>query len=166
MLLLISCSARVEKEPEEQTALTVAETAPKQEAAITIAAIETQSEEAYFDLIAETSGCLGENLWIGGKIARTDNAAPGNTGATTKGNAYKLTNLTATGLSSNSTYTLSNNEGTLKAVGDDNGTLYIQLSEGALQLVSPDGNQPVVVAFQTSPEDGYYNGKPGSWHCQ
>lgn len=164
VLTLGSCSTHVEQEVKATTS--DQEATASETTAITVAAIEDQSDEVYFDLIAKTSNCLGEDLWLGGKLESSDNVQLSNSGAISKTKVYKVTELTATGLNTNNSYLVNNNTGTLQAKYDENGVIYLQLSEGKMQLKPYPSATPIVVAFQPNPEDGYFDGSVGRWSCK
>lgn len=165
LLLLCSCTARVDREPNEKQ-VAKATVPVKEKGAVTVAAIAASSDEVYFDLIAETSGCLGENLWIGGKIEGTEKKNSSKSGDTFKSKQFEVKELTATGLNTNSSYKLQNGAGMIKAVCDDKGVVYIQLSEGQLQLLTDSDKNPVIVAYQPQIADNYLDGTVGNWTCQ
>ncbi|GAB3824253.1 hypothetical protein GCM10028895_32280 [Pontibacter rugosus] len=165
LLVLASCSARVEREVDEQHN-TTAVVAPIKAPSITVAAIENASDEVYFDLIAETSNCLGEDLWLGGKLESNDKVSLASSGAISPSKVYRITELTATGLNSNSSYLVNNKAHTLKAVTGSRGVVYIQLSQGQLQLVPQTDAKPLVLAYQPNPAEGYYDGLAGRWSCK
>ncbi|MDX5421552.1 MAG: hypothetical protein LPK14_04810 [Hymenobacteraceae bacterium] len=162
--LFSACSARVELESDEQKAAPTP-VAAKEVPAVTVAAIEGTSDEVYFDLIAETTNCLGENLWFGGKLEGATHLAPGNAGADSPKRTYEVTELTATGLSSNQSYVIENSSKTLKAYSDEDGVIYIQLSEGKLRLAPKAGSSPVIVAYNPSQSDDYFDGVADRWSC-
>jgi hypothetical protein len=164
VLAFISCSTQIEQEIKETTAQTE-NAEPKKHQAITVAAIERISDEVYFDLIAETQNCLGEDLWLGGKLESTDKLVLSKSGAFSKTKVFTVTELTATGLRSNNTYLVNNNHNTLQAKYDNHGTIYLQLSNGQMQLKAYPSADPIVMAYQTNPEDGYYDGTVGHWSC-
>ncbi|WP_242926128.1 hypothetical protein [Pontibacter vulgaris] len=159
---MAACSARMDVEPQAS-----ATDETKEQTAVTVMAsqTQTQTEEAYFDLIAETTDCLGENLWIGGKV-ETVVQAESNTGDSPDQKVYQVKDLTATGLSTNKTYTLQNSAGTLNAVSDADGNIYVQLGEGQLQLMPTSGSKPVVMAFQPWADTEQTEGMAGKWRCQ
>ncbi|MBC5993913.1 hypothetical protein [Pontibacter cellulosilyticus] len=164
-LLLGACSTHVEQDKKESTAETET-AAPQKHSAVTVAAIEKTADEVYFDLIAETDNCLGEDLWLGGKLESTDKVVLGNSGAFSKTKVFTVTELTATGLSTNNTYLVSNNNNLLQAKYDNKGTIYLQLRDGQMQLKAYPTAKPIVVAYQLDPEEGYYDGSLGNWRCQ
>ncbi|GHA65841.1 hypothetical protein [Pontibacter akesuensis] len=151
----------VEKKPD-----TFAAVAPKQAPAVTVAAITEPSEEVYFDLVARTSNCLGENIWFGGKLVSEEKISLASSGAITEAKVYRIAELTATGLNSNKNYQVSNDKNTLKAVTGSQGEVYIQLTQGELLLLPQEDEQPLVLAYQPNPTDGYYDGMPGRWSCE
>ncbi|WP_439880640.1 hypothetical protein ACSX1A_15975 [Pontibacter sp. MBLB2868] len=161
-----SCSTHVEQEV-KSTASEPEAVAAEQTTSVTVAAIEKSSDEVYFDLIAKTTNCLGEDLWLGGKLESTDKVTFSNSGAISKTKAYKVTELTATGLNTNNSYLVNNNAGTLWAKYDEKGVIYLQLSEGKMQLKAYPSATPVVVAYQPNPQDGERpDGTLGRWSCQ
>ncbi|ARS36884.1 hypothetical protein [Pontibacter actiniarum] len=164
--LLASCSTRVEPKLGEQQEATAAVVAPKEVPAVTVAAIENTSDEVYFDLIAKTSNCLGEDLWLGGKLESESKAMLAKSGALSQHKIYKITELTATGLNSNSSYLVNNKAHTLRAVVDKEGVIYLQLSQGQLQLMPQANEKPLVLAYQPNPSDGRYDGMVGRWSCK
>lgn len=164
-LLLISCSPKVEHDTENQPDYQQAAT-ESSVPAITVAAIEEPVDEAYFDLIAKTSACLGEDLWIGGKVESTQKVALSKAGAITKHKVYEVKDLTATGLNTSSYYTLRDGAGTLKAVANEDGVLQIQLQEGQLKLLPRAGDGAILVAYQAPKASSQANGHEGSWLCK
>lgn len=162
-LTLGACSTHVEQDKKTTEPEAVA---AKEAASVTVAAIEQPSDEVYFDLIAKTSNCLGEDLWLGGKLESTDKVQLSNSGAISKTKVYKVTELTATGLNTNNSYLVNNNAGTLQAKYDEKGVIYIQLSEGKMQLKAYPSAAPIVVAYQPNPDDGYFDGSLGRWSCK
>ncbi len=158
VLFLSACTARVDREPQAS-----ASDETKEQTIVTLAASEAPDEEAYFDLIAETSDCLGENLWIGGKV---EAAADSRTGDSPSHKVYKVKELTATGLNTNNSYTLRDSKGTLTAISDEDGNIYVQIGEGRLQLVPESGKDPIVVAYQPWANAGQAEGIAGKWSCQ
>ncbi|MBD1397278.1 hypothetical protein H9Q13_08890 [Pontibacter sp. JH31] len=164
-LLLVSCSPKVEHKAENLTSSPQATTAPSV-GAITVAAMDEPVEEAYFDLIAKTSACLGEDLWIGGKVESTNKVALSKAGAITKQKVYEVKDLTATGLNTNSYYTLRDSAGTLKAIANEEGVLQIQLQEGSLKLLPRTGQGAILVAYQAPSAGTQAKSREGSWHCQ
>ncbi|GAB3202859.1 hypothetical protein ABID22_001107 [Pontibacter aydingkolensis] len=163
VLFLPSCTTHVEQETEEAT--TTTNFAPEKASLITVAAIERTADEVYFDLIAETDNCLGEDLWLGGKLQSTDKVVLSNSGAFSKTKEYVVTELTATGLNSNNTYQVNNNNNLIRAKYDNKSTIYLQLSDGHMQLKPYPSAAPIVVAYKTVPENGYYEGSLGQWRC-
>ena len=154
-ILFVSCSTRVENEANRQAGLETAKIV-KELPVITVAKLDNPAtNQGYFDLIVETSNCLGENLWIGGKLESK-------TGETPRTSEYEVTQLTATGLSSNISYTFANKEGTIKAVGTDAGVVYLQLQEGLLQLQPSVNPTPIALAFHKQEEAD----SPGYWSCK
>lgn len=131
---------------------------------VTLAALSVPADEAYFDLIVETAECLGENLWIGGKIEclspEDASKAPLNM------RRFAVKELTATGLSTYNTYKLRNNYGTLKAVGDKSGHVILQLQEGPMQLQPISGEAPITVAYQRTLPEAVYHDTVGNWICK
>ncbi|WP_018476187.1 hypothetical protein [Pontibacter roseus] len=161
MLLFPACSPPVEQEADSRHTDTGRPTE-----ILTVAAIEEPTEAAYFDLIANTSACLGEDLWIGGKVESTDRVALSEAGAVTRHKVYELRDLTATGLNSNSFYTLWGGTDALKAVFDEAGVLRVQLQEGDLQLIPKTGNAPILVAYHAPEQGTQQNDSYGSWQCK
>ncbi|WP_299817869.1 hypothetical protein [uncultured Pontibacter sp.] len=158
-----SCSTHIDKD-KDATASTET-VAPQKPAAVTVAAIKRTSDEVYFDLIAETKNCLGENLWLGGKLESTDKVVLSNSGAFSKTKVFTVTELTATGLSSNNAYQVNSNN-TLQARYDNKGTIYLQLNDGQMQLKPYPSADPIMVAYQPNPNDGYFDGTLGRWSCK
>jgi hypothetical protein len=149
-------------QPEKQPPATIAP--PEVQTPVTIAALTVPSNEAYFDLIVETSECLGENLWIGGKI---ECVPAGNNPKTKKVHRqFAVKDLTATGLSTYNSYKLRNNYGTLKAIDDKNGRVFLQLQEGPMQLQPTSGDAPIVVAYQRTLPEAIYDKGAGNWICE
>ncbi|MCC9135832.1 hypothetical protein ACFSKU_17560 [Pontibacter silvestris] len=165
LLFYSSCTTRVDHKAKEQQ-VTELPVPVKETGTITVAAIAAANDEVYFDLIAETSACLGENLWIGGKVESAEKMALGKSGDISPSKVYEIKELTATGLSTNSSYTLSNGAGIIRAACDDKGVVYIQLSEGQLQLLTASNTKPVIVAYQPQADNAYVNGTVGNWTCQ
>ena len=163
-LILGACSAHVEQD-KKATVAENKDTTAKQVSAVTVAAIEQTADEVYFDLIAETNNCLGEDLWLGGKLESADKLVLSNSGAFSKTKVFTVTELTATGLSSNNTYQVSNNSDLLQAKYDNNGTIYLQLSDGQMQLKAYPSAKPIVVAYQPHAQHRYYDGTIGDWQC-
>ncbi|MEJ8758423.1 hypothetical protein WG947_15525 [Pontibacter sp. H259] len=129
---------------------------------VTVAALVVPANEAYFDLIVETSECLGENLWIGGKVE----SIPATTNNYTHRN-FTLKELTATGLNTYSSYKLRNTNGTLKAIEDEEGRVFLQLQEGQMQLQPTSGEAPIIMAYQrTLPEAVQQDDSVGNWICK
>lgn len=168
LLMLVSCSPRVERDADNQQDMEATATivGPTDVPAVTVAAIENQSDEVYFDLIANTSNCLGEDLWFGGKLESYNKAVLANSGAFLQQKVYRITELTATGLNSNSSYLVNNKANMLRAVVDKNGVIFLQLSQGQLQLVPQQKSKPVVLAYQPKATDGYLDGSVGRWSCR
>ncbi len=150
LLLQVSCTARVEQQ-EQQAIVPIATT---QNTSVILGVLEAPAGEVYFDLIAETADCLGENVWIGGKLESTDNLALSKTGALRKSKAYQVKELTATGLSTNHNYTFRDQNNALQAVVAEDGTIRLQLRNGALQLSTMPGDAPIVLAFQQTASVG------------
>lgn len=131
---------------------------------VTLAALTVPADEAYFDLIVETAECLGENLWIGGKIeCLSPDGAPK---APLTQRRFAVKELTATGLSTYNSYNLRNNYGTLKAIGDKSGRVILQLQEGPMQLQPTSGEAPIIVAYQRTLPEAVYNDSAGNWICK
>ena len=149
-------------QPEKQEPATIAP--PEKQTPVTVAALTVPTNEAYFDLIVETSECLGENLWIGGKIECIPAAENLKTKKAQRQFAVK--ELTATGLSTYNSYKLRNNYGTLKAIGDRNGRVFLQLQEGPMQLQPTSGDAPIVVAYQRTLPEAIYDDNAGNWICE
>lgn len=165
LFILAACSARVEPKATDQQEAT-ANAVSTQASPVTVAAIENSSDEVYFDLIANTSNCLGEDLWLGGKLESESKATLAQSGAISHHKAYKITELTATGLNSNNIYQVNNRTNTLRAVVNPDGVIYLQLGQGQLQLLPQANNKPLVLAYQPNPADGYYDGTVGRWSCK
>ncbi|WP_276498583.1 hypothetical protein [Pontibacter litorisediminis] len=167
LLFMAACSAHVERDAaKEQQTPTVAVVASKEVPAITVASFQSQSDEVYFDLIANTSNCLGENLWFGGKLESQSKAVLASSGAYTQQKVYRVTELTATGLNSNNSYRVNNSGNTLRAVVSETGEIFLQLSQGQLQLEPQANAKPLVLAYQPNPKEGYYDGTVGRWSCK
>ncbi|NEM96536.1 hypothetical protein [Pontibacter burrus] len=133
-------------------------------APVTLAALTVPTDEAYFDLIVETSECLGEKLWIGGKIeCLTTLDSHGRKPALRK---FAVKDLTATGLSTYNSYKLRNNYGTLKAIGDKNGRVFLQLQEGPMQLQPTTGEAPITVSYERTLPEAIYHDTDGNWICK
>jgi len=147
MLLYSSCTARIDRNAQEPATEQETPVAAVQKTPVTLAAIEAPAGEAYFDLIAETTDCLGENVWIGGKVESADKLALSKTGALRKTKVYQVTELTATGLSTNHSYTFRDQNNALLAIVDNDGKVNLQLRDGALQLSTMPGDAPIVLAF-------------------
>mgnify|MGYP005748531193 CR=1 FL=1 len=162
--LFHSCSAHVEQDSKEAMAGTETEV-PKKAIAVTVAAIKKTADEVYFDLIAETDNCLGEDLWLGGKLESADKLVVSNSGAFSKTKVFTVTELTATGLSTNKPYQVSDNSNLLQAKYDNKETIYLQLCDGQLQLKAYPSAKPIVVAYQPHTESSYYDGNLGDWRC-
>ena len=163
-LLFGACSTHVEQDKKETTAETDT-AAPQENSAVTVAAIEKTADEVYFDLIAETDNCLGEDLWLGGKLESTDKVVLGSSGAFSKTKVFTVTELTATGLNTNNSY-LVNSNNLIQAKYDNKGTIYLQLRDGQMQLKAYPSAKPIVVAYHLDPEESYYDGSLGNWLCQ
>lgn len=131
---------------------------------VTIAALTVPANVAYFDLIVETSECLGENLWIGGKIECLPPANKHSQRLTQRRFAVK--ELTATGLSTYNSYKLRNNYGTLKATDGKGGKVFLQLQEGPMQLQPVTGEAPIIVAYQHTLPEAVYDHSAGTWICE
>lgn len=166
VLLLSACSTHVEPEKKKTSANTESVRTPEKVYAITVAAIEKTSDEVYFDLIAETNNCLGEDLWLGGKLESTEKVVLSNSGAFSKVKEFTVTELTATGLRSNNTYQVNSNNNLLLARYDNKSTIYLQLSDGQMQLKAYPSAKPIVIAYQPNPKDGYYDGSLSNWRCK
>ncbi len=167
VLFIAACSAHVERETDKkQQDTTVAVVASKKVPSVTVASFQSQSDEVYFDLIANTSSCLGEDLWFGGKLESQSKAYLANSGGITQQKVYRVTELTATGLNSNNSYKVNNNTNTLRAVVSEKGEIFLQLSQGQLQLLPQANEEPLVLAYQPNPSDGYYDGTIGRWSCR
>ena len=152
-------------QPEKQAPTSIAP--PKPQTPVTVAALIVPANEAYFDLIVETSECLGENLWIGGKLECIPAADLNRAGHTPKNRQFALKELTATGLSTYNSYKLRNTNGTLKAIGASHGKVFLQLQEGRMQLQPTSGEAPIIMAYQrTLPEAVYRNDSAGNWICE
>ncbi|QCR24174.1 hypothetical protein [Pontibacter sp. SGAir0037] len=165
VFILASCSTRVERETNKEADVKDV-IATTEQPAVTVASLGEAAEETYFDLIANTSNCLGEDLWIGGKIESAKKLVMTQTGSTSLQKVYEVKELTATGLHSNNSYTLLNDAGTLKAVCDESGVLYIKLAEGPLQLVSEESTKPLTVAYEPVLAVNSEDGKTGIWSCK
>ncbi|MCX2741910.1 hypothetical protein [Pontibacter anaerobius] len=167
LFFVAACSAHVEREADKkQQDATVAVVTSKKVPSVTVASYENQSDEVYFDLIANTSNCLGEDLWFGGKLESQNKAMLANSGAFSQQKVYIVTELTATGLNSNNSYKVDNKSHTLRAVVDKDGVIFLQLSQGQLQLVPQANADPLVLAYQPNPTSGYYDGSVGRWSCK
>ncbi|MHC2990646.1 hypothetical protein OB13_03255 [Pontibacter sp. HJ8] len=165
LLSLCSCSPRVEQDAKSQ--LDTAQAAAEQPVEVLpVESAKEPIEEAYFDLIANTSGCLGEDLWIGGKVESTNKVALSKAGAITNEIVFEVKDLTATGLNTNSYYTLRDTAGTLKAFYDEEGVLRIQVQEGPLKLVPRAGHGSILVAYHAPAAGEKQNSNDGSWLCQ
>ena len=160
-----SCSTQLrEEEGRQESANTTTQAAAPKQNPVTIAAIEKTSDEVYFDLIAETDQCLGENLWLGGKLESTDKVVLSDTGAFSKVKEFVVTELTATGLNSNNLYQV-NNSNLLQAKYDEGGIIYLQLNTTQMQLRSYAKAEPIVVAYQPQAEESYFDGSLSNWRC-
>ncbi|AKD02689.1 hypothetical protein PKOR_05570 [Pontibacter korlensis] len=168
LLFLTACSTHVEREATEKKLqeATVAVVAPKNVPTVTVASFQNESDEVYFDLIANTSSCLGEDLWFGGKLESHSKAMMAKSGGSSYQKVYKITELTATGLNSNNSYKVDNKTNTFRAVVDKDGTIFLQLSQGQLQLVPQANAKPLELAYQPNPSEGYYDGTIGRWSCK
>ncbi|PRY14845.1 hypothetical protein CLV24_10382 [Pontibacter ummariensis] len=159
-----SCTRHREPEADELLAKRETVTA-KEMPPVTLAAIHDSADEVYFDLIANTSGCLGEDLWLGGKLETNSRITMASSGAQSSAREYTVTELTATGLNSNNSFFVNNPSGSLRAVCDANGVIHLQLNEGQLQLTTKNKLTPIVVAFQADQENE--TGEiAGSWSCR
>ncbi|MFD2999966.1 hypothetical protein ACFS7Z_06315 [Pontibacter toksunensis] len=147
LLLFSSCTARVEKEVQGHQKTTEA-VAAEEAAAVTVAAFNNTSDEVYFDFIAKTSGCLGEDVWLGGKLESKRKVMLSNSGAIFPVKEYQVTELTAVGLSTNNNYAVQDEEQIMKGVSRGNGVIHLQLTEGELELLSPSNTDPVVLAYE------------------
>jgi hypothetical protein len=157
LLAVVLYTSRPEKQQEPMRTPPETEQPP-----VTVAALLVPSNEAYFDLIVETSECLGENLWIGGKVECIPEPA-----ANYNHRQFAVKELTATGLSTYSSYKLRNTNGTFKAIGAKNGRVFLQLQEGQMQLQPVTGEAPIKMAYQrTLPEAVYQNNTAGNWICE
>jgi hypothetical protein len=165
-LFLFSCSPQAEHRTERQADVLQTNTMEQHTEAVTVAAIEEPIDEAYFDLIANTSACLGEDLWIGGKVESTNKVSLSKAGAITKHKVYEVKDLTATGLNTNSYYTLRDSAGTLRAVSDEEGVLRIQLQDGQLQLMPRVGRGAIMVAYKAPATNSQKYSADGNWKCQ
>jgi hypothetical protein len=163
LLTLGSCSTHVEQDlkTKEPEAISKAD-----KNTVTIAAIEKPTDEIYFDLIAKTYNCLGEDLWLGGKLESSDDVKLSKSGAISKTKVYKVTELTATGLSTNTSYLLNNNTKTLNAKFDEKGVIYLQLNEGKMQLKPYQSATPIVLAYQPNSKADQADEALGSWSCK
>lgn len=159
IFFFVSCSTRVEQETKDQPGLEAAKTV-KELPAITVATLDaTVAKDGYFDLIVEASNCLGENLWIGGKLE-------GNKGEATGEKEFKITLFTVTGLNSNLSYNLENKAGTIKAISDESGVVLLQLQEGLLQLKPISNSETVVLAYRAEAFTNEPDASPGYWSCR
>lgn len=149
-------------QPEKQQPATITPPPPEVQTPVTVAALTVPTNEAYFDLIVETAECLGENLWIGGKIE----CIPAADDPKKIRRQFAVKELTATGLSTYNSYKLRNNYGTLKAIGDKNGRVFLQLQEGPMQLQPTSGDAPIVVAYQRTLPEAIYDDSAGNWICE
>ncbi len=132
---------------------------PKPSPPVTLAALDTPAQVTYFDLIVETTECLGENLWIGGKVVSLP--AHGS-----ERPHFALQDLTAAGLNTYSYYKLRNTSGALKVASDKKGNLYLQLQDGQMQL-QPVSGETITVAYQRNlPEPVYQTETAGNWICK
>lgn len=118
LLLFSSCTTRVEKEVQEHQKATAA-VAAVEDAAVTVAAFNNIPDEVYFDFIAKTSGCLGKDVWLGGKLEHIRKVLVANSGALFPVKEYKVTELTAVGLSTNNNYTVQDEEQIMKGVSKE-----------------------------------------------
>ncbi|NDK56883.1 hypothetical protein [Pontibacter fetidus] len=160
LLAVVLYTSRPDRQEQNQPVATHIKQAP-----VTVAALTVPANEAYFDLIMETSECLGENLWIGGKVE----CIPADTVLKLSQQArhFAVKDLTATGLSTYNSYKLRNTNGTLKAISDKNGRVFLQLQEGQMQLQPTTGEAPIIVAYQrTLPEAVYHDDSAGNWICE
>ena len=158
LLAFVLYTSQPEKQ-QEQTSMVK----PSQPATpVTLAALTVPTNEAYFDLIVETSECLGENLWIGGKVECI--TAPATNHNHRK---FAVKELTATGLNTYSSYKLRDTSGTIKAIEDKNGRVFLQLQEGQMQLQPTSGEAPIIMAYQrTLPEAVQQDNSTGNWICE
>lgn len=155
--LFSSCSTRVEKEAQNSTGLETTKII-KEIPVITVATLDTTAiSGGYFDLIVETTGCLGENIWIGGKL---EDESEGTTGEP----EFEITQFTATGLNSNVSYALENEEGTIKAVSNEAGVIQLQLQEGTLKLRSITSSGQIAITYHNDPDKSGY--PSGYWSCK
>lgn len=166
LTLFSACSTRVERD--EKAMAKQEPVVATQPNAVTVAAIQAPEDEAYFDLIAETSSCLGENLWIGGKVESSRQMALTKSGDITHIKVYRIKELTATGINSNQSYTFEENAGILKATYAGSDMLHLQLNDGELQLMhsAATGAEPVVLAYHTTKPNELQTGKAGNWSCK
>jgi hypothetical protein len=156
-VFIFSCSARVEKEVIDSTSLETTKTV-KEIPVVTVATLNaTAANKGYFDLIVETADCLGENLWIGGKLENITEEITGE-------DEFKVTQFTVTGLKSNLSYALENTEGTVKAVSTKAGIMQLQLQEGILKLRPISSSAQISIAYHTSSDISEYNS--GYWSCK
>lgn len=155
-ILFSSCSTRVEKEAIDSTGLETSKIV-KEIPVITVATLNATKNGGYFDLIVETSGCLGENIWIGGKLENK-------TGGTTGEDEFEITQFTATGLDSNVSYALENKEGSIKAVSSEAGVMQLQLQEGILKLRPITSSGQIAIAYHTDSDKSDY--QSGYWSCK
>lgn len=157
-ILFTSCSTHLEKETIDPAGLGTTKIV-KELPVVTVATLDaTANDEGYFDLIVETAGCLGENLWIGGKLESK-------AGGTTEENEFEVTQFTATGLNTNILYALENKKGTIKAVSNEAGVLQLQLQEGLLQLRPVTSSGQIAIAFhKNDSEKAEY--QLGYWSCK
>jgi hypothetical protein len=162
LFAVVLYTSRPEKQQEPQTIAPQIKQSP-----VTVAALSVPTNEAYFDLIMETSECLGENLWIGGKIECIPADTVIKLSQHSRSRHFALKDLTATGLNTYNSYKLRNTNGTLKAIGDRNGRVFLQLQEGQMQLQPTTGEAPIIVAYQrTLPEAVYHDDSAGNWICE
>ncbi|MBB6609774.1 hypothetical protein H7F15_01875 [Pontibacter sp. Tf4] len=161
LLLAVVLYTSQPQAPQKQTSHVHAGPPP---APVTLAALTVPSNEAYFDLIVETSECLGENLWIGGKVECLPPA--GKPKATFAQRRFAVKELTATGLSTYNSYKLRNNYGTLKAISDRSGHVILQLQEGPMQLQPTTGEAPIIVAYKRTLPGAVHDDSVGNWICK
>jgi len=148
--------------PEKQEQTSMAIPSPPPATPVTLAALTVPTNEAYFDLIVETSECLGENLWIGGKVECITVPA-----TNYNHRRFAVKELTATGLNTYSSYKLRDTSGTIKAIEDKNGRVFLQLQEGQMQLQPTSGEDPIIMAYQrTLPEAVQKDNTAGNWICE
>lgn len=162
LLSLASCTARVEKEVSEQQKAMEAVVA-EEDTAVTVAVLHDASDEIYFDLVAKTSGCFGEDLWLGGKMESKRKVVRASSGALFQAKEYLITEVTATGLSSNKVYAVQNGASALKGVSKGDGVIHLQLMEGHLEVLSQSNTHSVVLAYEPVQLSKKL---AGTWNCQ